>query len=129
MIGSDAFNYINILDKAADAAWIRNDVIANNIANATTPNYKRQDVKFEDVLERELTGARSVSLSKKVANVSIDNLDAQIYTDSAGYSYRVDGNNVDISTENVELAANQIKYNMLTDIINNDFKSLQNVMK
>ncbi|HHU74990.1 MAG TPA: flagellar basal body rod protein FlgB, partial [Clostridiales bacterium] len=32
MIGSNAFNYINILDKAADAAWKRNEVIANNIA-------------------------------------------------------------------------------------------------
>lgn len=129
MIGSDAFNYINILDKAADAAWTRNDVISNNIANATTPNYKRQDVKFEDVLEMELRGANNTSLDNKVAKVSLKRLNTQVYTDSVGYSYRVDGNNVDIDTENVELAANQIKYNMLTDSITNEFKLLQTVMK
>lgn len=129
MIGSDAFNYINILDKAADASWTRNDVISNNIANATTPNYKRQDVKFEDVLEMELRGAKNTSLDNKVSNVSLKRLNTQVYTDSVGYSYRVDGNNVDVETENVELAANQIKYNMLTDSITNEFKLLQTVMK
>jgi flagellar basal-body rod protein FlgB len=129
MIGSDAFNYINILDKAADATWTRNDVISNNIANAATPNYKRQDVKFEDVLEMELRGAKNITLDNKVANVSLNRLNTQVYTDSVGYSYRVDGNNVDIDTENVELAANQIKYNMLTDSITNEFKLLQTVMK
>ncbi|MFA9375351.1 MAG: flagellar basal body rod protein FlgB [Lachnotalea sp.] len=129
MIGSDAYNYIDILDKAADAAWTRNDVIANNIANVDTPNYKRQDVKFEDILERQLRGANNTSLDNKVASVSMKRLDADVYTESAGYSYRVDGNNVDVDTENVELAANQIKYNMLTDSINNEFKLLQAVMK
>ena len=39
MIHTGAFNYINVLDKAADAAWIRNEAIGNNIANATTPGY------------------------------------------------------------------------------------------
>ena len=36
MINTSVFNYINVLDKAADAAWIRNEVIGNNISNATT---------------------------------------------------------------------------------------------
>lgn len=129
MIGSDAFNYINILDKAADATWTRNDVISNNIANSATPNYKRQDVKFEDVLEMELRGAKNTSLDNKVSKVSLKRLNTQIYTDSVGYSYRLDGNNVDVETENVELAANYIKYNMLTDSINKEFKLLQTVMK
>lgn len=129
MIGSDAFNYINILDKAADAAWVRNSAISNNIANAATPNYKRQDVKFEDVLEMQLRGAKNISLDNKVAKVSLKKLGARVYTDSPGYSYRVDGNNVDIDTENVELASNQIKYRMLTDSANNEFKLLQSVMK
>ena len=44
MFQSSVFNYVNVLDKAADASWLRNEAISNNIANATTPNYKRQDV-------------------------------------------------------------------------------------
>ena len=33
MIGSDAYNYINVLNTAADASWMRNSVITNNRAN------------------------------------------------------------------------------------------------
>ena len=33
MIGSNAYNYINVLNKAADASWLRHTVISNNIAN------------------------------------------------------------------------------------------------
>ena len=42
MVLSNAYNYINVLDKAADASWTRNDVLANNIANADTPGYKEK---------------------------------------------------------------------------------------
>ena len=46
MIDSGVFSYINVLNKAADASWTRNEVLANNMANSSTPNYKRQDVTF-----------------------------------------------------------------------------------
>ena len=53
MVLSNAYNYINVLDKAADASWTRNDVLANNIANADTPGYKRKDVQFETQKQQE----------------------------------------------------------------------------
>ena len=56
MINTNLYNYIDVLDKAADAAYIRNDVLANNIANDSTPNYKRQDVQFESILQASLAG-------------------------------------------------------------------------
>ena len=56
MISSGAFNYINILEKTADASWLRHSVISNNIANADTPTYKRKDVTFQSYLEEQLTG-------------------------------------------------------------------------
>lgn len=129
MIHSNAFDYINVLQKTADAAWIRNDVIANNIANATTPGYKRQDVAFEDELSKALGHSRYKSMDDKVADLKINRLSPRTYTDSAGYSYRMDGNNVDIETENVTLAANQLKYNGLINCLNQEFKNLQAVMK
>ncbi|MCI9200851.1 MAG: flagellar basal body rod protein FlgB [Lachnospiraceae bacterium] len=129
MINTSAFDYINVLQKTADAAWIRNDVIANNIANATTPGYKRQDVAFEDELSKALRHSRYKSMDAKVADLKINRLNPRTYTDSANYSYRVDGNNVDIETENVTLAANQLKYNGLVECLNQEFKNLQMVMK
>ena len=129
MINSGAFDYINVLNKAADATWIRNEVISNNIANATTPGYKRQDVEFEAELEKALYHSRYQSMDDKVANLKINRLNPRTYIDSANFSYRLDGNNVDIETENVTLAANQLKYNGLIDCLNQEFKNLQMVMK
>ena len=54
MLTSNAFNYVNVLDKAADASWTRKSVIDNNIANVDTPGYKRQEVDFESVLKGNL---------------------------------------------------------------------------
>lgn len=129
MINTSAFDYINVLDKTADAAWIRNEVIGNNISNATTPGYKRQDVEFEAELEKALKHSRYISMDDKVSNLKINKLKPRTYIDSANYSYRLDGNNVDIETENVTLASNQLKYNGLINCINQEFKNLQLVMK
>lgn len=129
MVNTSAFNYINVLDKAADAAWIRNEVIANNISNATTPDYKRQDVDFESEFRRALKYSKYMSMDDRIANVKVNQLKPRTYTDSANYSYRLDGNNVDIETENVTLASNQLKYNGLVDCMNQEFKNLQMVMK
>jgi len=129
MINTSAFNYINVLDKAADAAWIRNEVIANNIANATTPDYKRQDVDFESEFRKALKYSKYMSMDDRIADVKVNQLRPRTYTDSANYSYRLDGNNVDIETENVTLASNQLKYNGLIDCMNQEFKNLQMVMK
>lgn len=130
MINTNAFDYINVLDKAADAAWLRNDAIANNIANVDTPGYKRQDVAFEAVLEKALGRGLDVSnMDKRVADIKTSELTPKAYTDLKGYSYRLDGNNVDVETENVMLAENQLKYQGLLDSITQEFQNLQMVMK
>lgn len=133
MFQSSAFNTINILDKAADAASLRNTAIANNLANVDTPGYKRQDVDFESVLQREYRSFHSKSggVRKRISaiNQNLSSLEAGVYTDSVGYSYRIDENNVDIDTENAELAANTEKYNGLIDAVTGGFRSLSKVMK
>ncbi len=131
MISSGVFDYVNVLDKAADGAWLRNEAIANNIANVNTPNYKRQDVSFEAELKQALKTSRHETLDDKVSNVNdkLSRIEPRVYTDAAGYSYRLDGNNVDIDNENVELASNQIKYNALVQSIDGDFTNLKTVIK
>ena len=99
MFDSGAFNYINVLDKAADASWIRNEAISNNIANVNTPGYKRQDVNFEEQLRRAMKNSRYTSIDERVANVDLERLNPITYRDHATLSYRLDGNNVDIDTE------------------------------
>ena len=128
MINTDIYNYINILDKAADASNMRNELISNNIANVSTPNYKRKDLDFESVLQAELAGGRTLNQSVNMANKDLSVLDPQIFTDNSNLSYRLDGNNVDISTEEEYLAENTIRYQLLIDQMNQEFSRYQTVL-
>ncbi len=129
MIKSNAFDYINVLDKAADASWLRNETIANNIANVDTPGYKREDITFESELSKALKHSSYESMDSKVKNLTNRDLEARTYKDYSGYSYRLDGNNVDIETENTMLAKNQLMYEGLLNSISQEFSNLQTAMK
>ena len=129
MINSNIFDYVNVLDKAADASWIRHEAISNNIANADTPGYKRQDVDFEGELRRALKNSKYTAMDTKVGDLKVNRLKPRTYTDYEGFSYRMDGNNVDIDTENVMLASNQLKYNALITGAKQEFANLKMVMK
>lgn len=126
MIGSGAYNYINVLDRVADASWLRNEAISNNLANKDTPNYKRKDVQFESYLMSALTG--DGSLDENVAGLDLSTIKPSSYTEYSNLSYRYDGNNVDISLENAELAKNQIRYNTLMESVTQEFSRLKAVL-
>ncbi|WP_455721002.1 flagellar basal body rod protein FlgB [Agathobacter sp.] len=128
MINSTSFDYINLLTKAADASWKRESVISNNIANVDTPGYKRKDLDFEGVLTEEIGRCKHESLDSKVSELDMSKLNPTVYTDSSTYAYRMDGNNVDIDTENVELASEQIKYEGLTSSISSQFERMKSVI-
>ena len=131
MFTTNVFDYTNILDKAADASWMRENVITNNIANIDTPGYKRQDVDFESVLQKALGKTKYRSLDKKVRELNQDlgKLTTTSYTDAANNSYRLDRNNVDENTENAELASESLRYQLLTTAITNNFSRMQTVLK
>ena len=99
MITTNAFDYINVLDKAADASWLRETAIMNNLANTDTPGYKRQEVDFESVLQRELGHSKYTTLDKKIRSL------------------------------NAELASETIRYHALTNSITSDFTRMQAVLK
>lgn len=127
MIASGAYNYINVLEKVCDAGWTRNSLLSNNIANVDTPGYKRKDLKFEEYLSSAVSGG--ISLDDEIANVDLETLTGTTYTDYGNVSYRLDGNNVDIDTENAELAKNQIKYYTMLDSVTQEFSRLKMVVK
>ena len=128
MITSGAFSYINVLDKAADASWLREATITNNLANVDTPGFKRKDVDFEGVLKTELGRSKYVTLDHKVKELHMNHLNATAYTDSSNFSYRLDGNNVDVDTEQVELASEQLRYTALTDSITHEISRFKSVL-
>ena len=128
MISSTAFDYINIMDRAADASWLRETTLANNIANASTPEYKRYDVDFQSLLQMELTDSKyNQNLDEKVHTAHLNHLVATSRIDMSAdsYSYRKDENNVDMHIENVELAGEQIRYQAIADSITQEFNRMK----
>ncbi len=128
MISGDAYNYINILNKAASASWKKNELIANNIANVDTPDYKRKDLNFESLLTSAMTQTGTQNMDQKVKNINLAMLNPKTYTEFSTLDYRYDGNNVDIDTENAYLADNQLKYYAYINSINNEFERLKMAM-
>ncbi|MBE5963677.1 MAG: flagellar basal body rod protein FlgB [Lachnospiraceae bacterium] len=131
MFNTDAFAYVDVLNAAANAKWQRNEILSNNIANVDTPGYKRRDLEFSTCLETELlaSGYGADSLDKAVKNMDVSNLQPHIYTEYQNMSYRLDGNNVNIETENVELASNQIEYDALIDSMTHEFNRIKSVLQ
>ncbi|MBQ4483005.1 MAG: flagellar basal body rod protein FlgB [Lachnospiraceae bacterium] len=129
MINTDVFNYIDVITKAADASALRNKTIANNIANIDTPHYKRQDVSFAANLQQALKNSRFEKLDQKVASLNTNRLRGVVFTDNDAFSYRLDGNNVDVDTENVYMAENQLMYQGLTKSLSSEFQHFQTVSK
>lgn len=129
MFSSNVFNYINVMDKAADASWLRTQTLANNLSNVDTPYYKRKDVDFQSVLRQELGNMKYDTLDSKIDHADLSHLEVSTYIDHANYSYREDHNNVDVDTENVELASEAIRYSALTDSMTREFSSIRSVIK
>ncbi|MBE5919292.1 flagellar basal body rod protein FlgB [Pseudobutyrivibrio sp.] len=130
MITSDAFGFINALDNTADVSWQRQTLILNNMANDDTPGYKRQDIEFESVLRKELLDVHETSLERAVNKLDDDGhkVEGIEYTDYGHYSYRLDGNNVDMDTENVELASETLRYQALMTSTTNEFNRFKSVI-
>ena len=114
----DLFLQNNVLGMAMQASAIRNDVIANNIANAEVPGYKKKAVRFETYLDEALSNAR------KTGRLDLSRIRPTLHTEHEGYSYRIDGNNVDIEQEMVDLYQNAVKYDTLAGSVINNYKRI-----
>ena len=102
------------------AATIRQEVIANNIANVNTPNYRKSVVNFEELLAREIYGEEPDGKLKMYRTHDKHlpptplkfHAEPTIIEDTTNIM-RVDNNNVDIDIEMATLAKNQLYYNAL----------------
>ncbi len=126
---SDIFDSTKNLEKGLDAAWLRNQVISNNIANAETPGFKSSRVEFEDLfaasLDKESSFQNKMTRDKHIAFSSQPQSVSPVVVQNDSTAMRMDDNNVDIDYENVELAKNTIYYNTLVEKLNTEFSMLR----
>ncbi|WP_077309592.1 flagellar basal body rod protein FlgB [Terribacillus halophilus] len=122
---------IQKLDRSLDYANLKNQTIANNIANADTPGFKAETVSFKDTLQQTMNSTFSAKRTnlKHLTFGSSESSSAFQVTKREGTSYMNSGNNVDIDKEMSELADNQLYYQALADRISGKFNSLSKVIK
>lgn len=123
----------NMMERSLDASTLRQKVVANNIANVDTPNFKRSDVVFEELLQEQMNantpsidGFRTdprhfvIGKSTKLPN-------SEVKTDNST-AINNNLNNVDMDYEMSLMAKNQLKYNTMIQQMNSDFKKMRTVI-
>ena len=97
------------VEKAMQGSLLRQQVLANNIANANTPGFQRSDVNFQSALAQAFsTGSPTPGQIQQVS--------FQPQTGTSGAT-RVDGSTVDINTEMADLSENTLDYQALESIM------------
>jgi flagellar basal-body rod protein FlgB len=114
------FNQPNYLaaKKTLDAIVLRQDAIANNIANLETPGYKRVDLapSFENELEKACTSGNSQEINSLKPTLTVDT--------TAGASSR-DGNTVHLQNELMQMNENVVEHSLETQLVSGMLQRMQ----
>ncbi|PLV60016.1 flagellar basal body rod protein FlgB [Thermotoga sp. KOL6] len=104
------------LKQAMDVSLLRQKVYSLNIANVSTPGYKRKYVAFEEYLKESEMKLRLSTTNEKHIDSSKRDITPRILTQN-NTTMRNDGNNVDIDYEIVQLVKNGLRYQVLTRLM------------
>ena len=127
---------MTIAKKLLDVYGLRAEVIADNIANVSTPNFKRSDVTFEYQLARALDSEKYDGIEAKRTdprhfpfNMPMDYSEVSpTITVDYDTNYRNDKNNVDIDKEMAEEAKNTLRYQMFSQIVNAQYRDIRRMI-
>lgn len=117
------------LHGALKAASLRQQVLANNIANVDVPYFKRSDVVFEEILAQTMgAGSRQALKTTDPRHISgggSGGVPAPKVVTEESTAINNSRNNVDIDKEMTLLAENQLRYNLFIQQINHQINMLR----
>ena len=128
---------VDLLHRTMDVSLLRRSVIADNIANADTPNFKRSVINFESQLKRafesqkretipaRMTDPRHIPFYKPVDYRSVGPKRVLDYLTQS----KNNGNNVDIEEEMMLSMQNQLNYQLMTLSVSNQFSQVNMVLR
>ncbi len=121
-------NGLVLTEKMLDFLWGKQNLTLHNIANDDTPGYKSRYMTFEEELHSRIQKASSTGRPRTAINRAINSSHARVHT-TWNESSRLDGNNVDMDQEQVELVRTAYEYQYMLNSINNDLKRLRSAAK
>ncbi|MBW7454059.1 flagellar basal body rod protein FlgB [Paenibacillus sepulcri] len=131
LLNSPGFNR---LQGAISAAEMRQRVLSDNVANSDTPEYKRSDVSFEELLDQSLSNGTPALAGRRTnaRHIPIGSSSSvpapRVVTDENSVMNN-NSNNVDIDREMSILAENQLSYNFYIQQVNHDVKMMRTAIE
>jgi len=119
-----------VLRLALNAVALRQQVTAHNIANVNTPRFRRQAVRFEEQLQRARRRAAvsGATTHPRHLPVGTQSIVAPRVVRETSTVMRNDGNNVDIEREMAVLAAAEIQYAALAQVVSARYRMLRSAI-
>ena len=121
-------NGVQMTEKVLDLLWGRQNITLNNIANVDTPGFKSQYMTFEEELAQRVRIASSEKHPVSQTSKAVSSVRPVLRTTWIEGS-RLDGNNVDMVQEQVELARTAFEYQAMVSSISGDLAALRSAAK
>ena len=128
---------LDMLQRAMSVYALRRNVIANNVANAETPNFKRSEVSFEANLSRAIASEKqpdSIGIITHPDHIPFHKvMDYRKVRPAVKLDYLTtaenNGNNVDIEHELKDATQNQMMYELTSQVVGHKFRRLNIVLR
>lgn len=121
-------DYIGFYGSALTLRSRRNEMLASNIANAATPNYKARDLSFDNEIKKQIksgplatTHDKHIPLSTPVTNGHA------LYRQPLNPS--LDGNTVELAVEQLEFSENAMRYQTTLGFLNGRISGLMSAIR
>ena len=106
----------------------RNSILASNIANAATPNYKARDISFEDEIKKfDKNGPISTTHFNHIVQNSGKSINETSYREPLITS--MDGNTVELAVEQMQFAENSMRYTTTVNFLNGKINKIISAIK
>ena len=106
----------------------RNNILASNIANAATPNYKARDISFEDEIKKfDKNGPIRTSHENHIVQNSGKSTQEVSYREPLIAS--LDGNTVEMAVEQMQFAENSMRYTSTVNFLNGKINKIMSAIR
>lgn len=118
---------------AIDLRTQRHQVLASNVANADTPQFKARDFDFQQAMQNAMAG-HSAGGGLAMATTAATHIAGNGGLPPVNLQYRgdvqsaVDGNTVDMDVERSQMTDNAMQYQILTQLIGDEFKGMKQAL-
>jgi len=106
----------------------RNNILASNIANAATPNYKARDISFEDEIKKfDKNGPIRTSHENHIVHNSGKSIHDTSYREPLIVS--LDGNTVELAVEQMQFAENSMRYSSTVNFLSGKINKIMSAIR